>query len=397
MDETHKKRDLWVISLVAIVNALGYGIIIPLQYAYVARFGINAFWLGVLFASYSLAQFIATPIIGRLSDVHGRKPLLFLSVLGTAFSFFLFALAGSAPMIFIARILDGITGGNISVAQAVVSDVTTPQERAKWFGILGAAFGFGFVFGPAIAGVLSNVSLAAPFYFAGIMSLVACLIIWFVQKESLQVADREKKSLTSLFDFKHLFNALFEPFVGLILIANFIAMFAFSIFILGFQAFTNDILKMTPTQISLLFVMFGVVGLIMQGFATGKLVKIFSELPLLIFGVVLSCVSFFVMGISTTLPLFLAASVMLAIGNSFLAPLITAILSKHTKKEDQGAMMGINQAYGSLANIIGPIIGGALAVGHVSFAFFGAGLTLVLMLFLTMIISRQSGKHVIDL
>lgn len=397
MDSTHKQRDLWVISLVAIVNALGYGIIIPLQYAYVARFGINALWLGVLFAAYSLAQFISTPIIGRLSDRHGRKPLLFISVLGTAFSFFLFAIASSAPVIFIARLLDGVTGGNISVAQAVISDVTEPQERAKWFGILGAAFGFGFVVGPAIGGLLSKVTLSAPFYFAGIISLIACLIIWFVQSESLPVDNREKVGTTSLFDFKHLYNALFEPFVGLMLIANFIAMFAFSIFILGFQTFTNDVLKLTPAGISALFVMFGVIGLIMQGFATGKLVKIFSEVKLLTFGVVLSGISFFVMGISTTLPLFVVASIMLAVGNSFLAPLITAILSKHTKKEDQGGMMGINQAYGSLANIIGPIIGGALAVRHVSFAFYGAGLTLILMFFLTMIISRESGKHVIDL
>ncbi len=397
MDSTHKQRDLWVISLVAIVNALGYGIIIPLQYAYVARFGINAFWLGVLFAAFSLAQFISTPIIGRLSDRHGRKPLLFISVLGTALSFFLFAIANSAPVIFVARLLDGVTGGNISVAQAVISDVTEPHERAKWFGILGAAFGFGFVVGPAIGGTLSKVSLSAPFFFAGLIALIACLIIWFVQKESLHEDTREKKTTAALFDLKHLFNALFEPFVGLMLIANFIAMFAFSIFILGFQTFTNDVLKLSPFGISAIFVMFGIVGLIMQGFATGRLVKIFSEVPLLIFGVVLSGFSFFLMGISRTLPLFVFASLLLAIGNSFLAPLITAILSKHTKREDQGGMMGINQAYGSLANIIGPIIGGTLAVRHVSFAFFGAGLTLVLMFFLTMIISRESGKHVIDL
>lgn len=397
MNAESKQKSLIVISLVAIVNALGYGIIIPLQYAYVAKFGINAFWLGILFAAFSLAQFISTPIIGRLSDRYGRKPLLFISVLGTAISFFLFALANSAPMIFVARILDGVTGGNISVAQAVISDVTEPKERAKWFGILGASFGFGFVVGPAISGYLSTWSLSAPFFFAGILSLVACFIIWFIQKESLHENDREIKPLSAMFDFGHLFKALFEPFVGLTLIGNFIVMFAFSIFILGFQTFTNDVLKLTPSGISLLFVMFGVVGLIMQGFATGKLVKIFSEIPLLIFGVVLSGLSFFLMGIATTLPLFVVASLMLAIGNSFLAPLIIAILSKHTRKEDQGGMMGIAQSYGSLANIIGPIIGGALAVRHVSFAFYGAGLTLVLMFFLTMIISREHGKHVVDL
>lgn len=397
MDETSKKRSLVVISIVSIVNALGYGIIIPLQYAYVARFGINALWVGLLFAAYSLAQFISTPIIGRLSDKFGRKPLLLYSVFGTALSFLLFAVANSAPLIFVARILDGITGGNISVAQAVISDTTEPKDRAKWFGILGAAFGFGFVVGPAIGGLLSKISLAAPFYFACIISLVACVIIYFVQKESLVKELVEKKPVAKLFDLSALVNALFEPYIGLLLIASFIATFAFSIFILGFQAFTNDILKLSPTNISLLFVIFGIVGLIMQGFATGKLVKIFGEVKLLIFGVVLTGASFFAMGLATTFPLFVIASVVLAIGNSFLTPLLTTLLSKHTRKEDQGGILGINQAYASLSNIIGPIIGGALATKHVSYAFYGAGLAIVLMFFLTMIISRESGNHVIDL
>src|SRR6185369_12754735 len=159
----NNNKTLFAISLVAIVNMLGYGIIIPIQYAYVARFGISTVWVGVLFAAFSLAQFISTPIIGRLSDRFGRKPMLVFSVFGTAISFFLFAIANSAALLFIARILDGISGGNISVAQAVISDTTKPHERAKWFGILGASFGFGFVFGPAIGGVLSRYSLQAPF------------------------------------------------------------------------------------------------------------------------------------------------------------------------------------------------------------------------------------------
>src|SRR5260221_5162841 len=146
------KLTLGIISFIAVVNMLGYGIIITIMYAYVARFGINALGIGILFASFSLAQFISTPIIGRLSDRFGRKPLLAYSVLGTAVSFLLMAVAKSASVIFLARTMDGISGGNISVAQAVISDSTEPKERAKWFGILGAAFGFGFVFGPAIGG-----------------------------------------------------------------------------------------------------------------------------------------------------------------------------------------------------------------------------------------------------
>ncbi|HSW89315.1 MAG TPA: MFS transporter [Patescibacteria group bacterium] len=397
MDNASKQRSLWIISLVAVVNALGYGIIIPLQYSYVARFGINTFLIGVLFSAFSLAQFISTPIIGRLSDRFGRKPMLVYSVLGTAVSFFLMAIAQSAPIVFLARILDGISGGNISVAQAVMSDLTTPQERAKWFGILGASFGFGFVFGPAIGGVLSNISLAAPFYFAAAISLVCALLSAFVLKESLVKENIEHKAIAAMFNLRHLVDALFEPFIGLLLISSFIATFAFSIFILAFQKFTNDILLLSPSNISLLFVIFGVIGLIMQGFGVGKLVKKFGEIPLLIAGVIITTLSFVIMGFSHTFHMFIFASIVMAIGNSFLLPLLTALLSKHARKEDQGGILGINQSYASLANIIGPLVGGALAVHSVSSSFFAAAGILVLMFFMIMIVAREQGNHVIDL
>ncbi|PWU24337.1 MFS transporter [Candidatus Cerribacteria bacterium 'Amazon FNV 2010 28 9'] len=388
---------LWIISFIAIVNALGYGIIIPLQFSYVARFGINTFWVGVLFAAYSLAQFISTPIIGRLSDRFGRKPMLAYSVAGTAISFLLMALAHNALMVFIARILDGISGGNISVAQAVISDTTDHKERAKWFGILGASFGMGFVFGPAIGGALSAISLQAPFYFAAFISVIATILVIFVLQETQRKDAREKKPVAKLFDLRHLVTALFEPYVGLVLIASFIASFAFSIFILGFQAFTNDVLKLSPTNISLLFMMFGVIGLVMQGAGLGKMVKKFHEVPLLIMGTVVTLLSFIGMGASNTFTMFIIFSIVLAIGNSFLAPIITALLSKHTKKEDQGGIMGINQSYVSLAQIVGPIIGGVLATISVHYSFYGAAGVLVFMLLLTLIIARESGKHVINL
>lgn len=397
MTSQEKNRSLFVIALVSIVNALGYGIIIPIQYAYVAHYGINAFWLGVLFASFSLAQFISTPIIGRLSDKYGRKPLLFFSVFGTMVSFLLFAIAQSSPIIFLARILDGISGGNISVAQAVISDITDVKERAKWFGVLGASFGFGFVVGPAIGGLLSGYSIQMPFYFAAVISFLACLIILFVQKESLSKEHAEKKKITSLFDPRSLVHALFEPFVGVVLVANFIAVFAFSLFMIGFQTFTNEVLRLSPREISMLFIIFGVVGLIMQGFATGKLVKIFGEVKLLLFGVILSLIAFIGMGASSTYHIFVIASTLLAIGNSFLGPMLTTLLSKHTKKEDQGGILGIAQSYASLANIVGPIIGGLLATLSVSYAFYAAAFILFFMLLQVLYVVRIHGRHVVDL
>src|SRR3990167_7913986 len=146
-----QNRNILIIALIAIVNALGYGIIIPILYAYSLKYGLTDFQNGLLFSTFSLSQFISTPIIGRLSDKFGRRPLLIISISGTALSFFMMAFAPNALFLFLARALDGITAGNIPVASAVISDTTTSKDRAKGFGVIGASFGFGLIFGPAIS------------------------------------------------------------------------------------------------------------------------------------------------------------------------------------------------------------------------------------------------------
>src|ERR1700761_2559987 len=159
-------KNLWVLVFVCIINSLGFGIIVPVMYQYGKTFGLTGTTLGILTASFSIAQFFATPILGSLSDRWGRKPLLIISLAGTCISFLLFAEASGLIMLFAARILDGLTGGNVSVAQAMVSDTATPQNRAKKFGILSSAFAFGFVIGPAVGGLLSKLGDQVPFYFA---------------------------------------------------------------------------------------------------------------------------------------------------------------------------------------------------------------------------------------
>src|SRR5579859_2665188 len=159
-------RNLAIITLIALVNALGYGIIIPILYSYSRRFGLTDFQNGLLFSLFSLCQFLSTPVIGRFSDMYGRKPLLVISLLGTVGSFLTMAFAPSALFLFLARALDGLTAGNIPVAMAVISDSTKPEERAKAFGLVGAAFSFGFVFGPATAALTVGFGQAVPFILA---------------------------------------------------------------------------------------------------------------------------------------------------------------------------------------------------------------------------------------
>lgn len=176
---------LSILGLVMVINALSYGTIIPLLYPYAARFGLSPLGTGLLFSTYSLFQLLATPIIGKLSDRFGRKPLLLGSLFGTSVSLALFASATTVPMLFVARILDGITGGNISVAQAVITDTTSGRERTKSFGIIGASFGVGFLLGPALGGIMSAYSLTAPFWLAASIAFAGSIIGWIVLPETL--------------------------------------------------------------------------------------------------------------------------------------------------------------------------------------------------------------------
>ena len=171
-----KNRNLLIIALIALVNMLGYGIIIPILYAYSKKYGLSDFQNGLLFAIFSVCQFIATPIIGRLSDKYGRRPMLLMSIIGTAASFFLMAFAPNALFLFLARALDGITAGNIPVAFAVISDSTKPEERAKAFGLIGSAFNFGFVFGPAVSAFTVGYGQGVPFIIAGFITVIAVVL-----------------------------------------------------------------------------------------------------------------------------------------------------------------------------------------------------------------------------
>src|SRR3989338_7141742 len=179
-----QNRNLLIIALIAVVNALGYGIIIPVLYSYSLKYGLSDFKNGLLFSTFSICQFLSTPIIGRLSDKFGRKPLLLISIAGTAVSFFMMAFAPSAIFLFLSRALDGVTAGNIPVASAVISDTTAPKDRARGFGIIGAAFGFGFVFGPAISAVTLRFGESVPFLIAAAVSMVAVVVTWLVLTET---------------------------------------------------------------------------------------------------------------------------------------------------------------------------------------------------------------------
>src|SRR3989304_8511123 len=195
-----KNRNLLVVSAIAIVNALGYGIIIPILYSYSQKYGLSDFENGLLFSLFSICQFISTPIIGRLSDKYGRKPLLVISIIGTALSFIIMAFAPSAIFLFVARALDGLTAGHIPGAFAVISDSHEPKERARAFGLIGAAFNFGFVFGPAISAFTVGWGSGIPFIIAAAITIVAVILTAIYLPETNKHKGEIKEG--KLFDLK---------------------------------------------------------------------------------------------------------------------------------------------------------------------------------------------------
>ncbi len=361
-------RNLLIVSLIAVVNMLGYGIIIPILYSYSQKFGLNDFQNGLLFAIYSICQFISTPIIGRLSDRIGRRPLLIISITGTALSFFIMAFAPSAIFLFIARALDGLTAGNIPVAFAVISDSTKPKERAKAFGIIGAAFNFGFVFGPATAALTVGLGQSVPFIIAGVVTVIAVLLTIVFLPETNK--NKGKVVKEKLFDLKKLWNTLFDEQVGSIFLISFIFWLAFSCAIIyGFQPFTKNILQISESQNALLFTLFGVVGLIAQSFLVARISKKFGIKKSFISGILFTAVSFIIMYFSQSLIIFVLAAGILALTNSIVQTLIPTILSEEADEKSQGSIMGLNTSYQSIGMFIGPILGGIVATVSIPLPF----------------------------
>lgn len=371
-----ENKNLLIIALIAVVNALGYGIIIPVLYSYSQKFGLSDFQNGLLFASFSLAQFLSTPLIGRMSDKYGRRPMLILSIAGTAISFVIMAFAPNALFLFIARILDGLTAGNLPVASAVISDTTKPEDRAKGFGIIGASFGFGFIFGPAISAITVGYSGSMPFVIAAVIATIAVIITALFLPETNKHLGEVHSS--KLFDFGKLYHALFDPNVGVTFIITFLYSFAFSLFIYAFQPFSVKILHLDPQHISLLFTIFGVVGLLTQIFLVQQLSKNLGLKKTFMLSLSIVAVAFFAMFISHSFAFFVGASILLAIFNAIAQPLTQTILSQETDAKSQGSILGLNASYMSIGQIVGPIAGGAFALIAIPYPFL-AGSALALL------------------
>ena len=355
---------LIVIFVIVFIDLVGFGMIIPILpfYAEHEPFKATPFEIGLLFSVYSWMQFFFSPLLGRLSDRYGRRPILFVSLLGSAVGYLVIGLAASIAMVFIGRVISGITGANISTAQAYIADVTSKENRAKGMGLFGAAFGLGFILGPAIAGILSKVSIQLPFYFAAGLSLTSAAAVYFLLPEPPAVdrslAKEKKRGLAAVI-------AVFsERSFGFINLIYFLLVTSFSIMTYAFVLYTGFRFGYNAEQNGYLFAFVGLIAVIGQGVLFGRLARAFGETRLTAVGCALMALSLFLIPLSGPdaggLPGLLGICVLISFGNALASPSLTSLASKVTHEEDQGSSLGLMQSGASLARAIGPMIGGVL-------------------------------------
>jgi predicted MFS family arabinose efflux permease len=352
-------RSFWIIALINFINVLSFTILIPTIYQYGREFHLNDLETSFLFAIFSIAQFFATPIIGKLSDRFGRKPLLIISLAGTVIGNLMAGTAPNATVLFLARFLDGITGGNVSVAQAAIADITTPADRAKGFGIFGASFGLGFVIGPVLSLVAQQRSLGTSFLVAsGIAVIALVLTIFFLPETLKQPADPTR----NIFDLglKDLVRGLTFPRVGILFIINLCVGTTFTLFTFAFQPYYLRVLHQDNKSLTLLFFAIGIVGVIVQLLGVKIATKYLSLVKILFLGLFFRSLSFILMPVIPDIHYFLAISVIFAVFNSLVQPMISTLISLNTSPEEQGKMSGLNASYLSAANGIGPIVAGLM-------------------------------------
>ena len=348
-------RPLLVIFLTIFVNLVGFGIIIPLLPFYARTFGASPIVIGLLFASFSLAQLIASPLLGELSDRWGRRPVLILSLVGTVISFAMLAVAQSLVMLFAARIVDGLSGGNITTARAYIADITTEDDRASAYGLLGAAFGLGFIVGPALGAVLSYISYTAPIWAAAFITLVATVLAWRWLPETVHRA--HAGSGPPWRALRHLGG---RPGLRRLLGIDFLYWMSFAVYQTTFALFGARRFGFDATHTGYLFSAFGALGVIVQGGLVGPIVRVAGNHRTLVFGLICTALGWGGSALTHSVPLFVALLVPAAVGIGLCNATLITLVSNAADRREQGRVQGAAGALESLGRTLGPIWGNAL-------------------------------------
>ena len=394
-----QRSPLLPIFLIVLVDVLGFTIVIPLLSLYAEKFGASPLVATTLVSVYAVCSLVSTPVIGRLSDRHGRRPLLLVSQAGTCAGFVVLGTATSLWMVFVGRILDGITAGNLSTAQAYISDHTKPEDRAKAFGIIGVAFGVGFMFGPGLGGYLGQYGMHWPFLVSASLSFLSIVCTYTLLPRNLPPQQAQPEAggpggkRPGAFDFSTYADFFRRPGLGAIYAQFFLFTFAFSAFTSGFALFAEQRFGWSARQTGYLFTYAGFLGIILQGGLIGRLVKRFGELRLGIAGFAAAAAGYTILGFAQTLMFLVVAATINSFGNGVLRPVLTSRISQAVGRHEQGVAIGISGSLSSLAMTLAPPSGGSMLDNHWTLAWALVPTGVATLGLLASLIARSAGMR----
>jgi MFS family permease len=366
------RSPLLPIFLIVLVDILGLTIMIPLLPFYTERFGASPFTVGLLVATYAGCQLVSGPMLGALSDRIGkRRPLLLVSQLGTFVGLLILADARSLVWLFVGRIIDGLTAGNLSLAQAYISDVTEPKNRARAFGLIGVAFGIGFLIGPAISGVLVRFGYAVPILLAAGLSFGSVCCTFFLLPKGTSVRRDDGAGpgpggqRLGVLEWSRYADFFRRVELGALLLQFFAFALYFATFVSGFSLFSERRFTLHghpfgTREVGYVFAYVGFLGIILQGGLIGRLVKRFGERALVVAGFLSSAVGYFALGFTYSIPILLVTATVSSFGSGVLRPCLTSLITQRVSRTEQGVILGLNQSLMSVAQIVGPLVAGTL-------------------------------------
>ncbi|HXU71306.1 MAG TPA: MFS transporter [Polyangia bacterium] len=387
-DSQHRRASLGVIFLTVLLDLLGFGIVIPILPLYAEKLHATDFETGILLAIYSVMQLFFSPIWGRLSDRAGRRPVLLISILGSCGSQLGYALAPSFWWLVVARGFAGVCGANITAAQAYIADVTDEKSRAAGMGMLGAAMGLGFIFGPAVGGFLSTRSANLPFFVAAGLAAVNFVSAFMILKEPRPASERTRaRTLT----WAGLVRTASTPRLLTLMLLFFVVTFGFANLEGTFSLFLERRFHYGRREASYMFTYIGVLMVIVQGGMVRRLVPRFGEQKLIVFGTLLMAIGMFLTERSYDLTWLLVAIAVMAVGNGLNTPSLSSLISRAASGDHQGGVLGVSQSMGALARVVGPLIG-TFALGFgLGVPYVVGGVTLMVACVLAVLFVRQPG------
>jgi len=350
-------KKLLNVGLIVFIDMLGFALIVPLLAFFADSFGATPFQTGLLVATYAAMQMIAAPILGRISDRFGRRPVFLISIFGTFIGFIILGFANSLWWLFASRVISGITAGNISVAQAYIADVTDEKNRARGMGLFGAAFGIGFILGPALGGMLSQFGFAVPSFVAAGLAFINLLTVYFWLPESLTEERRaELSSRKQDVSLNALLDALCRPLVGPLLWVRFGFAVAFNAFQTVFPLYVLYRFDLNAQQAGYILAYLGIVLVIMQGGVIGPLSERFKESNLIVTFLAFSLVGMIGWAIASSVPILLVAMFPMAVGAGSFNSLINSAISKAVRPDEVGGMLGLGASLESATRVVMPAL-----------------------------------------